>query len=129
MDFGRDVPRLTRAQADAIRQYDWPGNVRELKNVIERAVILAKGDVLALDIAGTGGTAVSGEPADATSADSPAIMTEDQIRDLQRHNIEAALQKTGWRVSGDNGAARLLGVKPTTLADRIKAYGIRKPHR
>ena len=55
------------------------------------------------------------------------ILTETQMREFQKNNLAAALRKTGWRVSGPNGAAALLGVKATTLADRIRAFGLRKP--
>ncbi len=51
------------------------------------------------------------------------------MRDFQRNNVIAALKQSNWRVSGPGGAADLLGVKPTTLADRIRTYGIRRPPR
>ena len=125
-DFGRPLMKLTRAQAVKLRQYSWPGNVRELKNVIERAVILSPKNVLRLDLS------MSSMGADDTPGEQPAksedrILTEDQLRALQRNNLIAALKATNWRVSGPDGAAELLGVKPTTLADRIRAFGIRKP--
>ena len=120
--------KLTRSQADRIQEYDWPGNVRELKNVIERAVILSKGSVLRLDLslpesslhtAEGRGTAASGKE--------ETVFTEKQMKAMQRNNIELALKASNWRVSGDQGAAELLGVKPTTLADRMKTFGIKKP--
>ena len=57
------------------------------------------------------------------------VLTEKQMKDYQKKNLLAALHATNWRVSGPDGAAELLGVKPTTLADRIRAYGIRRPAR
>jgi transcriptional regulator with GAF, ATPase, and Fis domain len=51
------------------------------------------------------------------------------MRQFQKQNLLQALKQTGWRVSGRNGAAELLGIKPTTLADRIKSFGLRKPAR
>lgn len=125
-DFGRKPLKLTRSQAESIRQYDWPGNVRELKNVIERAVILSKGSSLRLDLSLPDGSATSDDEAAPTSPDASQVLTEKQIRELQKQNLIAALKQTNGRVSGENGAAELLGIKPTTLADRIKAYGIRK---
>jgi transcriptional regulator with GAF, ATPase, and Fis domain len=117
---------FTRAQAQEILAYDWPGNVREMKNVIERAVILSKGDVLRLDL--------SFPETSEKQADVPLpmqgndeILTEKQIQALQKKNLLAALTRTEWRVSGKGGAAELLGVKPTTLADRMRKAGIRKP--
>ena len=126
INFGRPPLKLTRAQGDKLRQYSWPGNVRELKNVIERAVILSPKNILRLDLSmSTIEVAeTAGEP---PAAPEDRILTEDEMRALQKNNLIAALTKSNWRVSGPDGAAQLLGVKPTTLADRIRALGIRKP--
>ena len=127
-DFGREPMTLTRAQADNLRRYDWPGNIRELKNVIERAVILSSGSVLRLDVSMPDlklGPSVL--PVVEQSPDK--VLTENEMRDFQKRNTVAALKQTNWRVSGESGAAVLLGVKPTTLADRIRTYGINRPAR
>ena len=110
-----------------LRSYQWPGNIRELKNVIERAVILSRGKVLRLDLAmsdilNSGGVA---EPSTAEGV--VRLMTEAELLDLERQNTLLALERAEWRVSGPNGAAKLLGIKPTTLADRIKKLKLRKP--
>jgi len=129
-DFGRKPLALTQAQVDAIRSYEWPGNVRELKNVIERAVIRSRGTSLRLDLSMPSSTADGAEPQEEPGrapAAGEGILTEDEIRELQRNNLAAALEKTRWKVAGKDGAAELLGVKPTTLADRIKAYKLSKP--
>ena len=125
-EFGHDPYKLNRAQAEAIENYDWPGNVRELKNVIERAVILSKGNALRLDLSLPQARAVAA-PADSVERAHQGVLTEKQMRELQKQNLVAALKQTDWRVSGKNGAAALLGVKPTTLTDRIKSFGIRRP--
>jgi len=125
-EFGREPMALTKAQAEELRRYDWPGNIRELKNVIERAVILSPGKQLRLDLSMPDGTA----PAPANRADASApgrILTEAEIRDLTRQNLIRALEAAEWKVSGKGGAAELLGVRPTTLADRIRSMGIQKP--
>lgn len=125
-DFGREALTLTRAQAANLRAYQWPGNVRELKNVIERAVILSQGKVLRLDLSmpdlkpGTD----EAQESEAASAD---ILTDKEIKDLQKSNLIKALRQTNWRVSGAGGAAELLGVRPTTLADRMRTYKIKRP--
>jgi len=128
-DFGRSALTLTRAQANKLYEYDWPGNVRELKNVIERAVILSPGNVLRLDLSMPNVRVA--RPAQATPVveKTPGILTEKEMREYQKQNLIAALQESDWRVSGPDGAAELLGVKPTTLADRIRVLGIRKPAR
>ena len=127
-DFGRQTMKLTRSQAHQIQNYDWPGNVRELKNVIERAVILSRGNTLRLDLSLPENAIGSGQFADHGSSESEEqVLNEQQMRALQKRNIQVALRQSSWRVSGKNGAAELLGVKPTTLADRMKTMGIRKP--
>ena len=125
-DFGREPMTLTRGQANKLRAYDWPGNVRELKNVIERAVILSPGNVLRLE-ASLPEAATNG-PQRLTAAGEPAeFLTEQEMREFQKNNTIAALKQANWRVSGPGGAADMLGIKPTTLADRIRTLGIRKP--
>lgn len=127
-DFGRAPLKLTRQQVDVIRAYDWPGNVRELKNVIERAVILSHGDVLRLDLSlSAAELPLPAETADTAADSDDGILTESAMRELQKRNLIKALEKTNWRISGKQGAAELLGLRPTTLADRIKSFGIRKP--
>jgi PAS domain S-box-containing protein len=125
-DFGRDPLTLTRAQAGNLKAYDWPGNVRELKNVIERAVILSQGTVLRLDLSMPGFQAETEPPAPG-AAPHDEVMTEKDMRALQKANIARALEQANWKVSGRGGAAELLGLRPTTLADRIRSYGIRRP--
>ena len=95
-------------------QYDWPGNVRELQNVIERGVILSSGP--ALDLARF-------HPASPAEHSSDEVCTLEQV---ERKHILSVLEQTGWRVSGDKGAAELLGMKRTTLEARMKKLGIRK---
>jgi PAS domain S-box-containing protein len=139
-EFGRPVLALTPAQLDALRAYDWPGNVRELRNVIERAVILSRDNELLLDLPVAGRTpVVTVRPLTSSPPPVPAapartlpgppgrVRTEAQLRDEQRANIIAALEAASWRVSGHGGAAELLGLRPTTLADRMRRLGIRRP--
>ena len=100
---------------DAMTAYPWPGNVRELQNVIQRAVILCRGPRLE-----TGDWL----PQRSLRADRSGVLTLDEI---QRRHITEVLEMTGWRVSGERGAARILGIKPTTLDARMKKLGIRRP--
>ena len=127
-DFGRESLSLTRVQTANLKAYDWPGNVRELKNVIERAVILSPGKVLRLDLSMPGVAAPDVGEVVATPADNE-VLTEKDMREFQKANILRALRQANWKVSGAGGAAELLGVKPTTLADRIRTYKIKRPSR
>lgn len=127
-DFGRDVLTLTRTQTENLRSYAWPGNVRELKNVIERAVILSTGKVLRLDLSmPLLKQAVSDVPDAPLRNDE--VYTEKEMREFQKSNTVKALTQANWKVSGAGGAAELLGIKSTTLADRVRTYKIRKPAR
>ena len=127
-DFGRPLLTLTRAQTEHLRAYPWPGNVRELKNVIERAVILSQGKVLRLDLSMPGFEPDAPSAVDAEPHEN-RILTEDEMKQLQRDNIIKALSAADGRVSGKGGAAEMLGVKPTTLADRLRSLKIKKPGR
>jgi PAS domain S-box-containing protein len=126
-EFGHRPLTLSKQQATLLKRYEWPGNVRELKNVIERAVILSRGKVLRLDLAMSDilhPPSAAHREVDDTSA---KLLTEDELRELERRNTLLALEMAEWRVSGPNGAAKLLGIKPTTLADRIKKFKLARP--
>lgn len=127
-DFGRENLTLTQAQAANLRAYGWPGNVRELKNVIERAVILSTGTVLRLDLSMPGLKFGIDDVANVAISNNE-VLTEKDMREFQRNNIVKALEQSKWKVSGAGGAAEALGVKSTTLADRIRSLKIRKPVR
>lgn len=124
--FGREQMNLTRTQAEMLLSYSWPGNVRELKNVIERAVILSPRNILRLDLS-MSNPIVDVRKVDAADFMEAEILTEAGLRELQKKNLLAALNKSNWKVSGSGGAAELLGVKSTTLADRIRTFGLKKP--
>jgi transcriptional regulator with GAF, ATPase, and Fis domain len=121
--LGVRTPRMGAAQVAAMQRYDWPGNVRELQNVLERAVILARGG--SLDVAPLLPGAVSHVPQDPLGTPPPAAgITLADIARMEREVIRRALQETGGKIYGADGAAARLGLKPTTLASRIKAAGI-----
>jgi formate hydrogenlyase transcriptional activator len=99
--------------------------VRELENVLERAAIISRGRQLRLELPQTD------RPSPATAAtpvsDATAILTEQQKRNRDRASIRRALEQSGGKVFGPGGAAEILGVKPTTLASRIKRWNIQRP--
>jgi transcriptional regulator with GAF, ATPase, and Fis domain len=127
-ELGCPKPRLTRAGLETLQSHDWPGNIRELRNVIERAVIFARGGPLEFDVPGTG---CSFDPSSLAPRDvdqvEPDYLTEAEMRRRERQNIFVVLQRASWKIKGADGAAELLGVKPTTLSSRIEKMGLRRP--
>jgi transcriptional regulator with GAF, ATPase, and Fis domain len=127
-ELGSPRPRLTRAGILRLQSYDWPGNIRELRNVIERAVILARGGALEFDLpAGEVPSPPRPDPTTEKEHAPPAFLTEVEMQQRQRENLLVVLEKTGWKIKGADGAAELLGVKPTTLLSRIKSLGLKRP--
>jgi PAS domain S-box-containing protein len=123
--LGRRIEPLTAEMSARLRSYAWPGNVRELQNVIERAVITATSGRLNLDRALP--AAAVDLPVAANGAGAPAeLLSAEDLARLERANIIKALERTAWQVAGDSGAARLLGVAPSTLSSRMKALGVRR---
>jgi DNA-binding NtrC family response regulator len=127
-ELGCPKPRLTRAGVETLQCSEWPGNIRELRNVIERAVIFARGGALEFDVPATGSSLdlSSLGPRDVDQVE-PEYLTEAEMRRRERENIFAVLQKASWKIKGVDGAAELLGVKPTTLSSRIEKMGLRRP--
>jgi formate hydrogenlyase transcriptional activator len=110
--MGKRVGPLGADVLDRLVAYGWPGNVRELQNVIERAVILSpRGRFELADIP------------TAPAAGSPRRQPR-TLEDVEREHIVETLEQTGWRVSGERGAAKILGLKRTTLEARMKKLGI-----
>ncbi len=112
--FGRKITKIPERMMTALQRYPWPGNIRELEHVIERAVILSEGPEL--------------EPIDwlspsAAKAGQGKPLTLDEV---ERQHILDVLEQTSWRVSGEKGAAAILGLKPTTLEARMKKLGIER---
>ncbi len=120
--LGRPRPRLTLANVQELQRYDWPGNVRELQHSLERACIVAADGRLRFDFPTT---AAKRQSELSESPSTQRILTDDELRSLEANNIQAALSKCHGKVYGANGAAALLGVKPTTLNSRIKSLGIK----
>jgi transcriptional regulator with GAF, ATPase, and Fis domain len=124
--MGKRLEPLTQQCVQHLMSYSWPGNVRELQNVIERAVITSQEgrlDCMQLETS-LGPVAESAPPLETPASD---FLTVEQVRQLERENLVRALERSQWRVSGENGAARLLGMPPSTLNSRMKALGILRP--
>jgi transcriptional regulator with GAF, ATPase, and Fis domain len=122
-------PRLTRAAVTQLQSYDWPGNVRELRNVVERAVILARGGALEFDLPISKHAAPLPLPIPGAAGNParPKFLTEVELERFERDNLVLALEAANWKISGRDSAAELLGVKPTTLLSRMTKWGLKKP--
>jgi PAS domain S-box-containing protein len=111
--MGKRIENIRRDTMARLSHYSWPGNVRELRNVIERAMILSRGSTLRVE------TLDKAQP----SQD----LSNRTLQEVERTHILEVLGTTGWRVSGNSGAAEILGLKPTTLEARMKKLGIKRP--
>jgi formate hydrogenlyase transcriptional activator len=109
--LGKNIESIAPESMNALRRHDWPGNVRELRNVVERAMIVAKGPKLWI------------EPPCGTATAAKERLTMDEAI---REHVRQVLEITGWRIRGRSGAAEILGVKPTTLETRMAKLGIRR---
>lgn len=113
--LGKNIRMVTNGTMSDLMAHSWPGNVRELESVIERAVIISRGTTLqVLDHFETPSLAGSQE------VGKPLV-------DLERDYIDQVLRKTNWRIEGSNGAARILGLNPSTLRGRMRKEGIHRP--
>jgi transcriptional regulator with GAF, ATPase, and Fis domain len=111
---GKKITHIPEKVMTSLETYDWPGNIRELENIIERALILSRN-----------GSLDYGEWIPAmTKAPRPGSLRK--LEDVEKNHILEALKKTGWKVSGEKGAAKLLGLNATTLEARMKKWGIRR---
>src|SRR5215471_2376556 len=124
--MGRHIEPISPAMAARLKAYAWPGNVRELQNVIERAVITARDGQLNLDRALPASGVSESPSAPEARGDATEVLTVDDLERIERSNLQRALEKSGWQVAGEQGAARLLGMAPSTLTSRMKALGVRK---
>ena len=126
--MGKDAPRLTQESVKRLISYSWPGNVRELQNIIERAVIISKNGKIILDNI-IPDVNVPGSEEAKVHENEEKILSQEELLKLEIENILRALNTTNWKISGENGAAKLLGLPPTTLNSRLKALGIKKEKR
>ena len=113
--FGKELTGVSPDTLSALCTYSWPGNVRELANVIERAIINLRGTVLKIH---------EDFPINETEMLAASVKTLD---DMERDHIIRVLEDLQWRVDGPRGAARVLGINPSTLRTRMAKLGIQKP--
>jgi PAS domain S-box-containing protein len=112
--LGREITSVSPATLKTLRDHTWPGNIRELANVVERAVINASGPVLSV------ADSFEIQPAEESRADGKSL------EEVERQHILSTLGETGWRIEGPSGAAKILGLNPSTLRTRMAKLGIHK---
>ena len=127
--MAREVLPISERSFRRMLSYRWPGNVRELENAVERATLLASGGELEIELpsapsmeqdgAGGGKSGTSDVPRD--------VLLDLSIEQFQRLQIMHALETCGYRVFGERGAAKKLGINPRTLISRMDKLGIPKP--
>ena len=111
---GKQITSVPKETMKALQEYPWPGNIRELESIIERAVILCPGPVLQL--------------ADKLEISSPPLSSSLRtLEETERNQILKGLSETRWRIEGNDGAAAILGLHPSTLRARIHKLGIVRP--
>jgi PAS domain S-box-containing protein len=112
--LGKSIESIPTSVMNALQDYQWPGNVRELENVLERAVINTSGPKLHL-------------VDELKKPDKDLTTTQKTLEEVERNHIVRVLEQTNWKVSGQNGAAEILGLNRSTLRARIRKLGIRQP--
>ena len=113
--MGKQIDGVSHSTMERLMTYAWPGNIRELENIIERAMILAKGPLLQIDEVMLRGNST------------PLVPVADSLEEVERAHILRILQDTNWVIEGKQGAATRLGLHPNTLRSRLQKLGIKKP--
>ena len=123
--LGKKTPFIEKIQMDILCNYSWPGNIRELQNIIERSIITMNKNTIVFDVP----TTLSKNqklPQKEMDSGNKNILTNQQLVYLEKQNILSALEAANWKVSGNNSAAELLGLNSTTLASKMKKFGIQR---
>jgi len=123
LNFNRPKPEVSVSQMRFLTQYHWPGNIRELENIIERQIILAKSNKINFEFLASE-SVFNNESFNLKTA--PQLMRVEEQKALEKTNLANALKHCQGKIYGENGAAQLLGLKPTTLASKLKKYRINR---
>ncbi len=114
--LGKPSLEIPRSVMDALQARDWPGNIRELQNLMEQAVLVSDGEALRLP-----------DQAPFEVEETAAVPASQSLEEVERRHILEVLESSGWKLEGENGAAALLGLKPSTLRSRMQKLDIRRP--
>ena len=125
--MGIEPPILRQRHIIELQQYSWPGNIRELQNAVERAVITCRSGPLQFHLPNSDATTADETIKKERGASTGELMTDGDMRRLERQNLLAVLERTSWKISGSGGAAEFLDIHPATLSSRMRAMGIQKP--
>ena len=113
--MGRNIESVRSSTMEGLQRYSWPGNIRELRNIIERSLIIFPGEVFQAEM-----------PIGDDGVRSQNV--RNTLHEVEREHILMILNGTGWRVRGKNGAAEILGLKPSTLESRMKKLNLSRNH-
>jgi len=120
--FKKKISSIEQQSLERLMHYPWPGNVRELEHVVERAVLLAEGEVLTINLPSGDGAANPPRPSPAPDPLRPEPVP---LAEMERRYIQDVLRHTGGVIAGKSGAAEILGLPVSTLRSRMKKLGIR----
>jgi formate hydrogenlyase transcriptional activator len=127
--LGKTINGVPARVLEAMERYEWPGNVRELGNLVERAVILARGSELRVEDILPASALQKVSPLPPQSSGVPAFSRAKTLGELEREHIVAAIDSAGGKIDGPGGAAELLGLHANTLRSRMEKHGIHRPRR
>ncbi len=113
-EFGKRVESISSKSMESLMDYSWPGNVRELRNTIERAMIVSNSPKLIIEI-----------PKPTSFNGTSSVLT---LKEMEIQHIRRVLESVAWKIRGKQGAAEILGMKPTTLETRMAKLGITRPN-
>jgi formate hydrogenlyase transcriptional activator len=123
--LGRKIDRIPNSVLDRLAAYDWPGNIRELGNVLERAIILSPATSLRLQAIQLGPVSLAQGRKHRAPLDTTSDLGESNtLEGRERAHILQTLQETDWKIKGLGGAAKKLGINPSTLYSRMKKLGV-----
>jgi formate hydrogenlyase transcriptional activator len=113
--LGKKVEKVSDVTMRQMLNYGWPGNIRELQNIIEHGLIISNGEMLEISEG-------------YFEKSSPQVQSDElkTLEDFERGYIADVLARTNWVIYGENGAAKILGLKPTTLQSRMKKLGLER---